>query len=119
MRDKSDLYYECHVTIVPVEGAMLDCLHEFSKIHGFRVSTFVMLKDGTIPNAFTSARDESYARMVTRMKDFIGDLQALGLEILRYKIEDTILDTNHGGDVLGLLSPKVTGKVTLKDDSAS
>lgn len=102
MRDKSDLYYECHVTIEPVEGDMAHILRELSIQHNFRVSTFVMHKDGSTPDAFTSARDASYACMLTRMVAFISALREGGYKIKRYKIEDTILDSNHGGDSLGL-----------------
>ncbi len=41
-------------------------------------------------------------------------LIAGGYKIKRYKIEDTILDTNHGGDPLGLLPPKITGPISAQ-----
>lgn len=103
MRDKSDLYFECHVTIEPVSGPRLAYLEEVSRTHGFQVATFLMLKDGTTPSSFTSARDESFSKMLVRMVDFVRFLRTVGFRVKRYKIEDTLLDSKKEGDIIGLM----------------
>jgi len=63
--------------------------------YDFRVADFAMLVNEEIPKAFISARDESYSRLVKRMIAVIKVLQLDNFKVLRYKIEDTILDSRH------------------------
>lgn len=99
MNDRSRLYYEGHITLAPVDGDQLSLLHNISSQYNMRVSTFVMVKPGEGPDAFTSMRDDSYASIVVRMHEAIKHLEQHSCFIIkRVKIEDTILDTKHGDD---------------------
>lgn len=102
--DKSDLYYECHITFEPVNLPERAKLKEICEEFGFRVATFIMEKDSPIPDAFASARAVSYATIVMLMVAVVATLNAAGFKVKRYKIENTLLDTNKQGDVLGILS---------------
>ncbi len=106
MNDQSTLYFECHVTL---PGAVHDekLFGEICARFGFKPATFTMVKDGPVPDAFTSARDKSYAKLVQRMTDLIRALQLNGFFVSRYKIEDTLLDTKYQVDPLNLFSPKL------------
>lgn len=103
MRDESALYYECHITIEPNPKLQLT-LENIAGLYGFRAATFDMKDpDGAPPKAFISCRDKSYASICNRMSCICEDLKEEGLVILRYKIEDTLIDSKHGKDILGLL----------------
>lgn len=99
MNDRSRLYYEGHITLAPVSGDQLVLLHSISSQYNMRVSTFLMVKPGEEPDAFTSLRDPSYASIVVRMHEAIKHLEQYPFFIIkRVKIEDTILDTKQGDD---------------------
>lgn len=95
--DRSRLYFEAHITIAPPEQCMLPLLETLARNHDWRVSTFAMLKPGEHqPDAFISARDESYARMASRVRDMVALLGVSQFSVKRWKIEDTMLDSNRG-----------------------
>lgn len=109
MRDKSDLYYECHITIEPINDPHgISLVQDICMIYDFKMARFNMLADGEQARTFISGRDQSYSRMFKRMINCINKLKTVyggnGFKILRYKIEDTIIDSNSDGDeILGLL----------------
>lgn len=92
---KSRLYYEAHVTIPPVPEERLPEVDELCSQLGWQRSTFVMHKN-RVPNAFVSARHADRDEMILMVHDMIRALTGLGYEILRWKIEDTLLDSNRG-----------------------
>lgn len=95
--DASRLYFEAHITIAPPEPCMLPLLENLASQADWRVSTFAMLKPGEHqPDAFISARDESYALMVRRVRDMKTVLELSQFTVKRWKIEDTMLDSNRG-----------------------
>lgn len=96
--DLSRLYYEAHITIEPLTVEDTHWVDDLCLTFEFRRSTFEMHKE-KVPNAFISARDPSFRSMVERVTEMVTQLQEGGLRVLRYKIEDTLLDSNRG-DVL-------------------
>ncbi len=97
------LDYEAHVTIEPVEGPALENFEMIAKRHGFRVANLVKVTDRKITNE-RSNRD-SFATGWGRDKDEIThrtyaleyDLRRAGLNVWRYKIEQTLLDVDYRG----------------------
>lgn len=97
VNDRARLYFEGHITLAPVQGSSLVALETLAKQWNFRISTFLMVKEGqNEPDAFISVRDESYARIVIRMAHAVTILRSMHYEVKRVKIEDTVYDTKHG-----------------------
>lgn len=107
----SELYFECHVTLDPVQGERLALLERLSAERGFKVATFLMEKDGVTPDALTSARDKDYLEILQRMILLVEDCRMRGFVVRRYKIENTLLDSKMEGDILRLLSGPSTGRL--------
>ena len=108
MRDLSDLYYECHVTIDPVFGEAREHLEELVRPYKFKLAKLVMKKtegatyeDSTLDTFFT-AHGRYYSDLQQRMVDCIRVVQGEGFVVRRYKIEDTIIDSRHD-DLLRLI----------------
>ena len=97
---RSRLYYEAHVTIPPLDNRQLEEVDALCEKYDFRRSTFEMHKDGLLPNAFVSARDESRDAIVGRVADMVAELVRRGYTVLRWKIEDTMLDSARGDSLL-------------------
>lgn len=98
MRDLSDLYYECHVTIDPVFGTERQLLTKLIKPFGFKLAKLVMLKKGargaeSQRDTFFTAHSKNYSQLQQRMVDCVRAIQKEGFAIRRYKIEDTIIDS--------------------------
>lgn len=92
---ESRLYYEGHITL----AAPVTCepaLEQLVELHGGRLSKFAMLKTDEEPLGFISMRDRRLAHIIARMNRLCSALEKHGWEIKRYKIEDTLLDTQHG-----------------------
>ena len=110
MRDQSDLYYECHVTIKPVFGRQRELLSKLIEPYGFKLAELVMMK-GANPedwsasqkDTFFTAHSKFYSRLQLRMVRCIIAVQCADFEVMRYKIEDTIIDS-LSKDILGLLN---------------
>jgi hypothetical protein len=103
VRDKSDLYYECHVTLKKFSNPELhSVLHGLAEVSGWRVATFEMGKDGQEADPFVSCRAQSYAEIVLKCATFVTQASRW-FTVKRYKIEDTLLDSKHQPDPLGLL----------------
>lgn len=101
---KSRLYYECHVTIEPPKTQQaLNVLEDIAKATGWRVSTFTMLKPGAEPpNAFISYRNQDYTKTKASVRGVINNLESAGFNVMRWKIEDTLFDSNKG-DTLNMI----------------
>ncbi len=97
---QSKLYYEAHITIEPVHGRTLDKLATLVKKHHFRVADLLMQKrPGDTPersrfDTFCTTRHSSWETIFNRTKFCVADLKAAGFKVWRYKIEDTLLDSN-------------------------
>lgn len=96
----SRLYYEAHITIPPLEADQIADVDQLCAAQGWRRSTFEMHKDGLVPNAFVSARHVNRDTIVCMVHSMVCNLRAMGYKILRWKIEDTLLDSSKG-DTLG------------------
>lgn len=94
--DLSRLYYEAHVTVPPLDNAQIEAIDAYCAQTNWRRSTFEMHKDGLVPNAFVSARHESRTAIIGMVGNMIQWLLAHGYTVLRWKIEDTLLDSNKG-----------------------
>lgn len=89
------LYFESHVTLDPCEGERLEALKRVAERHGFRV--------GDVPDdSFCTARDESFGVISGVTAEFCRALTANGFVVRRYKIENTLVDSNVH-DQFGLL----------------
>lgn len=91
---KSRLYYEAHITVEPIERGTIhwDNFNDLAATKDFRVSTFTM--DGA--KDFMSCRDESLRSICERVADMVRSIERGGWTVLRWKIEDTLFDSNRG-----------------------
>lgn len=96
----SRLYYEAHVTVPPLNQQQLEQVDGLCQAMGWRRSTFELHKDGLVPNAFVSARHENRDSIVGMTAEMCHALRHMGLQVLRWKIEDTLLDSNKGDQLL-------------------
>lgn len=96
---KSDLYFECHVTVEPVYEEKLNKFIEICTKHKFRVAKLLMQQRKTDTpersnkDAFCTSRDVQYEKIFDNMKNLIAELQLNDFKVWRYKIEDTLLDS--------------------------
>lgn len=92
----SRLYYEAHVTVPPLSAEQQQAVDSLCASMDWRRSTFELHKEGMVPNAFVSARDASRTSIISRVAAMCAALRNMGLPLLRWKIEDTLLDSNRG-----------------------
>jgi hypothetical protein len=87
------LYYECHINLEPDEKRRdtLDMLCE-SNGPGFRVAKLRMEKEAST-DAFVTGRGGNYEELVHRMTILVNALRREGFTVLRYKIEEALLDS--------------------------
>lgn len=106
--EESQLYFEAHVTIEPVEGERLEKFSEICAKHHFRVAKLLMQKprleteERSNKDAFCTSRSKQYARIATDTIELVQELIDEGYVVWRYKIEDTVLDSQID-DVFSLL----------------
>lgn len=97
-KDKSQLYYEVHVTTDPVPESLRNVFLGICERHGFRIASLLMEKPGEglvsyDGDAFCTARSRYYSEAENRMVALMLDLDKAGIVLRRYKIEDTLLDS--------------------------
>jgi hypothetical protein len=92
MQKYSDMYFEVHVTIEPVEEERYDLFKSLSKEWGFWCSEWALKKENGY-NFFATSRSKSYDDAFNRMDSLIKNLLNNKIKVLRYKIEDTVLDS--------------------------
>jgi hypothetical protein len=93
------LYYECHITIEPVEGERLELFEQLSKKYKFKVANLLMrksLKRSTL-DAFTTAKSKKYEVIFGSMNSLLNELKENNFTIYRDKIEKVLHDSkiNH------------------------
>ena len=98
---QTSLYYECHVTVEPIEfeepRALFDTIcREFK----FWTSEWILKKDGY--HFFATSRSTGLAEMQHRMIALMEALISNGFKIWRYKIEDTVVDSKIDSGVFPL-----------------
>lgn len=100
--------YECHITIEPVFDKKLTRAKSISDAWGFKIASLLMVKeDGTLEQSrkdtFMTSHSPIYEILETNMKLCIDSMQANGFKVLRYKIEQILLDSKYQKDPLKLL----------------
>lgn len=106
--DTATLYFECHVTIDPVQpGPRLELLENIAEAHGFKVAKLLMRKGDTIcphgDDAFMTTRSNRLEPLRYNLGSLVIALKTHHYVIRRYKIEDTIIDSARA-DEYGLLT---------------
>lgn len=104
----TELYFECHVTVEPLFEERLIEFKEICNQHGFRVADLLMQKrqddtpERSKHDSFCTGRSTDYGDIHNRMCRLCQDLQVNGVKVWRYKIENTLVDSNVN-DTIGLL----------------
>lgn len=106
----SKMYFECHITVEPIPEARVQEFAKLCKEFGFWSSDWA-LADKTY-KFFATSRGVERQDIQERMQSLIKRLKEQRFKVFRYKIEDTILDSNIS-DELQLLD-KVESEI-LKD----
>jgi len=93
---RSPLYYECHITLDPVDEATLQTLKSICEGYKFKVAKLYLHKQSTKPNmldSFVTGRGVDYLELELRMVKLIQKLKDYGFVVRRYKIESALLDS--------------------------
>lgn len=99
------LYFEIHITIAP-DFDRLDEAKNLAKCCGFHMGDLLLMKkddERSHKDMFFTARSTTFACAKEVTEVFCGLLRKNGFNVLRYKIEDTVLDSRIL-DKFGLLS---------------
>lgn len=89
------LYYEIHVTLAP-DFDRLEEVKFLGKKHSFHMGKLLLMKKEdqlSHKDMFLTGRTFSYYDACKVTQDLITDLKFAGFTILRYKIENTVLDS--------------------------
>lgn len=93
----SRLYHEIHITVAAKAPETWDGFAQHSRDHFWRASKFdVDDVDAMDGQWFMSAREKSLEVAKDRTRQMLTVLRLANYDILRWKIEDTILDSKHG-----------------------
>jgi hypothetical protein len=89
------LYYECHVTIEPVQDERLTEFSNICSSYGFKVATLLMQKslDRSNLDSFCTGKATNFAFLKARMDFLLSDLNKAKFNVYRYKIESILLDS--------------------------
>ncbi len=95
------LYYEAHITVKPnLEIIPLHDWHtfrEWAEAHDFRASRFDVDEVDHYDGAwFLSNRSTNLEEMKDRINYAVNILTQCNYKVLRWKIEDTLLDSKYG-----------------------
>ena len=91
--------YECHVTTNYIEPDTDDhaLLTKTARLFGFRVAKLYKTNQETSDlDTFMTGHDDDLVMMKYRMKNLCYNLGVQGFDVLRYKIEEIILDSRNG-----------------------
>lgn len=93
-------YYECHLTIDPVEGERLNLFECTCSTYKFKVAKLLMQKgELNDKDAFCTGHSKEYSDIFQRMTWLNCHLLELGFTVRRYKIEAVIFDSRAGDKV--------------------
>ena len=102
----TNLYYESHITIAPVFYERLDEFKVLAARYNYRVAELLMVKEDqykqSTKDSFCTSRSKIYTQIVNDTVGLVGQLQKNNFKVLRYKIEDTLVDSKID-DRFGLL----------------
>lgn len=89
----TELYFETHITIDPVEEIQESELKKLVTAFGFRVAELYMKKGGRSRlDSFMTTRGTDYDDVYMRTLRCVNALINSGYKVRRYKIENTLLD---------------------------
>jgi hypothetical protein len=94
-KEQESLYYEIHVTLAP-DFDRLEEVKFLGKKHSFHMGKLLLMKKEdqlSHKDMFLTGRSHGYYEACKMTQELITDLQFAGFKILRYKIEDTVLDS--------------------------
>lgn len=100
------LYYEAHVTVEPLFGEDFSKFEAICRKHHFRAAGLFMQKraedtpERSKNDSFCTGRHRDMAQLENEMKELIAELRANKIKVWRYKMENTIYDSNYA-DILG------------------
>jgi hypothetical protein len=97
------LYYEAHITVEASNDVAFETFAAKARAMGWRASKFDEDEvDDMNGNWFLSFRDPSLTVTKRFIKEQLVCLRCNGLIPIRWKIEDTVLDSKHGDTELAL-----------------
>jgi hypothetical protein len=107
------MMYETHITIEPImEDARREEIAQLIAPHGFKLAELVMMKKDSMLRSqldtFMTGHDCSYAMSTIKLTMCVSDIQKAGIKVLRYKIEQIMLDSKYQDDPLKLLTHSTT-----------
>lgn len=97
--DRARLYFEAHINFASLgdeKRSVVDSLCALRPL--WRQATFEMHRDRE-PTGFVTGRSPSLSAITEEVRIMLVALSALGVEVLRWKIEDTLLDSRHGDEL--------------------
>lgn len=103
-----ELYLEAHITIEPVFDAGRDRADSVARLYGFKLAHLLMKKERAATEArsdrdtFMTGHSKNCDDIRLRTKTLVQHLQRSGFKVWRYKIENTLLDSQNE-DVFGLV----------------
>jgi hypothetical protein len=103
----TNLYFEVHVTLDPSALDRILDLKAIAATFDFRVADLIKQNgDPSNRDAFTTLRSKKYIDAKIKTKAFVAMLEKSGFAIKRYKIENTIVDSNVADEFgLGIGAP--------------
>jgi hypothetical protein len=97
MTTKAKLYFESHITVERADLSRWQTFESISWVKDWKPSRFDQDDvDGYHDKWFLSARDQDLETLKGRIKDTIDSLTSVGFEVIRWKIEDTVMDSKYG-----------------------
>lgn len=102
--DEVPLYLESHVTIEPVFDYRRDDAAAIAREFKFRLAELLMKKDRDATevrsdkDTFMTGHSKSRSDIEYRTRALVLRLKECGFTVWRYKVEDTLVDSKHGGD---------------------
>lgn len=98
------LYYEIHVTVEfpqmvfdKVGDSILSEWEDFALEHGWHMGKLLLMKgtgERSHKDLFFTTRSIDYSAAMFATREFVAECKEYGFKVLRYKIEDTMLDSN-------------------------
>jgi hypothetical protein len=87
-------YYECHITIDPVEGETLECFKGLCTESKFKVAE-LFKRNGQSHNLdqFCTGHGKYFEELHDRMLHLVDRIREHGLVLRRYKIEAVLVDS--------------------------
>lgn len=97
---KARLYFESHITIDRPETNDWNLFKWIGLKYDWKCSKFDQDDvDGYHDKWFMSARDTDLETLKNRIKTTINSLTDKSFNVIRWKIEDTVLDSKHGDEL--------------------